>query len=185
MLRRVRQTARCHQILFPGFVGGGSQRCITHNEVAKGWTSTFHRQDKHDFSLIVIEFQLVSTHQDGNDRCHIYQGCESNREDLRKSFNGTIIYRTLLDNLLEFKKEECVLVAIKFDIEITTVVKLRKKMQSDINPVTFRPSQKKQTRKEKHASWLKQTGNSKLQTVAPNELERLTLMELQGVCLCM
>ena len=37
-------------------------------------------------------------------------------------FNSTIIYRTLLDNLLEFKKEDCVLVAIKFDIEITTVV---------------------------------------------------------------
>ena len=36
--------------------------------------------------------------------------------------NGTIIYRTLLDNLLEFKKGDCVLVAIKFDIEITTVV---------------------------------------------------------------
>ena len=28
--------------------------------------STVHRQDKHDFSLIVIEFKLVSTHQDGN-----------------------------------------------------------------------------------------------------------------------
>ena len=27
----------------------------------------------------------------------------------------------LFDNLLEFKKEDCVLVAIKFDIEITTV----------------------------------------------------------------
>ena len=29
-------------------------------------SSTKHRQDKHDFSLIMIEFQLVSTHQDGN-----------------------------------------------------------------------------------------------------------------------
>ena len=28
--------------------------------------STVHRQDEHDFSLIMIEFQLVSTHQDGN-----------------------------------------------------------------------------------------------------------------------
>ena len=28
--------------------------------------TTVHRQDKHDFSLIMIEFQLVSTHQDGN-----------------------------------------------------------------------------------------------------------------------
>ena len=56
------------------------------------------------------------------DCCHIYQGCESKREDLRKWFNGTIIYRTLLDNLLQFKKEDCLLIAIKFDIEITTVV---------------------------------------------------------------
>ena len=40
--------------------------CITHNDVAKGWTSTVHRQDKHDFSLIMIEFKLVSTRQDGN-----------------------------------------------------------------------------------------------------------------------
>ena len=47
MLRRVRQTARCHQILLPGFVGGGSWPCITHNDVANGWTSTVHRQDKH------------------------------------------------------------------------------------------------------------------------------------------
>ena len=66
MLRHVRQTARCHQIILPGFVGGGSLPCITHNDVAKGWTSTVHRQDKHDFSLIMIEFKLVSTHQDGN-----------------------------------------------------------------------------------------------------------------------
>ena len=66
MLRRVRQTARCHRILPPGFVGGGSQPCITHNDVAKGWTSTVHRQDKHGFSLIMIELKLVSTHQDGN-----------------------------------------------------------------------------------------------------------------------
>ena len=34
--------------------------------MAKGWTSTVHRQDKHDSSLIMIEFELVSTHQDGN-----------------------------------------------------------------------------------------------------------------------
>ena len=58
------QTARCHQILLPGFVGGGSLPCITHNDVAKGWT--VHRQDKHDFSLIMTELKLVSTHQDGN-----------------------------------------------------------------------------------------------------------------------
>ena len=66
MLRHVRQTARCNRILPPGFVGSGSWLCITHNDVVKGWTSTVHRQDKHDLSLIMIEFQLVSTHQDGN-----------------------------------------------------------------------------------------------------------------------
>ena len=33
-----------------------------------------------------------------------------------------IIYRMLLDNLLKFKKEDCVFVAIKFDAEITSVV---------------------------------------------------------------
>ena len=48
------------------------------------------------------------------DRCHIYQECESKREEW---FNGTIIYRTLLDNLLQFKKEDCLLIAIKFGIE--------------------------------------------------------------------
>ena len=31
-----------------------------------GWTGSVHRQDKHDFSLIMIDFQLVSTHHDGN-----------------------------------------------------------------------------------------------------------------------
>ena len=41
-----------------------------------------HRQDTHDFCLIAIEFQRVSTHQDGIswDRCHIYLGWESKRE---------------------------------------------------------------------------------------------------------
>ena len=34
--------------------------------IAKGWTNTVHRQDKHDFSLIMIEFKLFSTLQDGN-----------------------------------------------------------------------------------------------------------------------
>ena len=49
----------------PGFAGGDCQPCITHIEVAEEWTSTVHREDKHDFSLIVIsEFQLVSANQD-------------------------------------------------------------------------------------------------------------------------
>ena len=61
----------------PGFAGGGCQPCITRIEVNEEWTNTVHREDKHDFSLIVIsEFQLVSTHQDDIswDRCHICQG---------------------------------------------------------------------------------------------------------------
>ena len=49
----------------PCFSGGGCQPCITHIEVAEEWTSTLHREDKHDFSLILIsEFQLVSANQD-------------------------------------------------------------------------------------------------------------------------
>ena len=42
----------------------------------------------------------------------------------------------LLDNLLEFKKEDGVLVAIKFDIEITTVVNtlLKCKVASILSP---------------------------------------------------
>ena len=83
------------------------------------------------------------------DRRHIYQGCESKREDLRKWFNGTIIYRTLLDNLLEFKKEDCVLVAIKFDIEITSVVN-KCKVASILSPYV---QVKKSKRKEKQACW--------------------------------
>ena len=49
-------------------------------------------------------------------------------------FNGTSIYRTPLENVLEFRKENCFPVAIKFDYEITTVVK----MQRSSNPVTLR-----------------------------------------------
>ena len=48
-------------------------------------------------------------------------------------FNGTSIYRTPLENVLEFRKENCFPVAIKFDYEITTVVK----MQRSSNPVTL------------------------------------------------
>ena len=49
----------------------------------------------------------------------IFTKGENRREGIWEThwFNGTIIYRTLLDNL-----QDCVLVAIKSDIEITTVV---------------------------------------------------------------
>ena len=64
----------------------------------------------------------------------------------------------LLANVLEFRKEDCFPVAIKFDIEITTVVK----MQRSNNPVTSSlasPSWKKQEKGK--ASMLKQTRNRK------------------------
>ena len=52
-----------------------------------------------------------------------------------------------LDNLLEFKKEDCVLVAIKFDIEITSVVN-KCKVASILSPYV---QVKKSKRKEKQA----------------------------------
>ena len=79
---------------------------------------------------------LLHTRMDINwDRCRIFQ--ESTKEDLRSPmewFNGTSIYRTLLENVVEFRKEDCFPVAIRFDIEITKVVK----MQSSSNPVPSR-----------------------------------------------
>ena len=62
----------------------------------------------------------------------------------------------LLDNILEFKKEDCVLVAIKFDIKITTVVNKRK-VASILS--TSKLDKEKQKREK---SMLKQTRNSKL-----------------------
>ena len=62
----------------------------------------------------------------------------------------------LLDNILEFKKEDCVLVAIKFDIKITTVVNKRK-VASILS--TSKLDKAKQKREK---SMLKQTRNSKL-----------------------
>ena len=47
-------------------------------------------------------------------------------------FNGISIYRTPLENVPEFRRENCFPVAIKFDYDITTVVK----MQRSSNPVT-------------------------------------------------
>ena len=65
----------------------------------------------------------------------------------------------LLANVLEFRKEDCFPVAIKFDIEITTEVK----MQRSSSPVTSRlasPSKKKQEKGK--TSMLKQTRNRKI-----------------------
>ena len=63
----------------------------------------------------------------------------------------------LLDNLLEFKKEDCALVAITFDIEATTVVN-KCKVASILSPF----AQVRKSKLEKRTRMLKQTRNSKL-----------------------
>ena len=79
----------------------------------------------------------------------IFTEDENRKERIRDThwFNGTFICRTLLDNLLEFKKEDCVLVAIKFDIEIISVVN-KCKVASILSPYV---QVKKSKRKEKQA----------------------------------
>ena len=62
----------------------------------------------------------------------------------------------LLDNILEFKKEDCVLVAIKFDIKITTVVN-KCKVASILST-----SKLEKAKQKREKSMLKQTRNSKL-----------------------
>ena len=48
----------------------------------------------------------------------------------------------LLESVLEFKKENCFPVAIKFDIEISTVLKNAKRSNS-VTSILVSPSQKK------------------------------------------
>ena len=66
----------------------------------------------------MIDFQLVSTHQDGNQLGSLSYllrvRIEKRGSEKPIKFNGTIIHRTLLDNLLE--------------------------VQSGLNPVALRPS---------------------------------------------
>ena len=52
--------------------------------------------------------------------------------------NGTIIYRKLLENVIEFKKEDCFPVTIKFDIKIARVVN-KCKVASILPPYLFVP----------------------------------------------
>ena len=89
----------------------------------------------------MVEFQLVSTHHDGNQLGSLpyLLGVRIEKRRSEKPINLTeqlLIYRTLLDNLLEFKKEDFVIVAIKFDIEIATVVNtlLKCKVASILSP---------------------------------------------------
>ena len=51
-------------------------------------------------------------------------------------YNDLMVYRKLLKNVREFKKEDCFPVVVKFDMEIT--YDSSKQMQSGINPVTLR-----------------------------------------------
>ena len=71
-------------------------------------------------------------------------------------FDGTIIYKMLLENVLEFKKEDCFPVGnYTFDIEITTVVN-KCKVASILSLYVLQVQVRKSKRKEK------QTRNSKL-----------------------
>ena len=77
---------------------------------------------------------MFSTHQDGYQLGSLSYLAKNQQKKIWDAhwFNDTSIYRTLLENVLEFREEDCFPVAIKFDIEITTVVK----MQRSSNPVT-------------------------------------------------
>ena len=71
-------------------------------------------------------------------------------------FNGTIIYKTILENVLEFKTEDRFPVAnYTFDIEITTVVN-KCKVASVLSPYVLQVQVRKSKRKEKQACWSKQ-----------------------------
>ena len=111
MLRRVRQTARCHQILLPGFVGGGSILSLALPIMTSLKGGRVRYIDKISMVSVLSWLSwnsfLHTKTEISWDRCHIYLGWESKREDLRNPFNGSIIYGTLLDNLLEFNKEDC------------------------------------------------------------------------------
>ena len=63
-LRRARRITCCHQVLLPDSWHWRwlSASLITHTEVADKWTSMLLRVNKHNFCLVVIEFQLVYVH---------------------------------------------------------------------------------------------------------------------------
>ena len=65
-------------------------------------------------------------------------------------FNGTSIYRMLLESVVEFNKENYFPVAIKFDIEISTVLK-NAKWQQFCHLKFIKSKSEKSKRKEKQA----------------------------------
>ena len=80
----------------------------------------------YDFNLIVIKSQLVSKHQSGY-KLRSLSYLSRVRIDKRGSekpislmvYNDLMVYRKLLKNVREFKKEDCFPVVVKFDMEIT------------------------------------------------------------------
>ena len=62
-LRRARRIT-CHQVLLPDSWHWRwlSASLITHTEVAEKWTSMVLRVNKHNFCLVVIEFELLYAH---------------------------------------------------------------------------------------------------------------------------
>ena len=91
-----------------------------------------------------------------------------------------MIYRTLQ----KFKKEDCVLVAIKFDIEITTVVNtlLKCKVASILSPyVQVRKSKLEKRKKHVEADQKQQVGDCGTKRACKTD----TIVGLQSVCLCL
>ena len=88
----------------------------------------------------------------------------------------------LFDNLLEFKWEDCVLVAIKFDIEITTVVNtlLKCKVASILSPyVQVRKSKLEKRNKHVEADQKQQVVDCGTKRACKTD----TIVGLQSVCL--
>ena len=89
--------------------------------------------------------------------------------------------------MLEFKKEDCLLVAIKFDIEITTVVNtlLKCKVASILSPYV----QVRKSKLEKRNKSNRPVEADQKQQVVDCGTKRAcktdTIVGLQSVCLCM
>ena len=86
--------------------------------------------------------------------------------------------------MLEFKKEDCLLVAIKFDIEITTVVNtlLKCKVASILSPyVQVRKSKLEKRKKNVEADQKQQVGDCGTKQACKTD----TIEGLQSVCLCL
>ena len=86
--------------------------------------------------------------------------------------------------LQKFKKEDCVLVAIKFDIEITTVVNtlLKCKVASILSPyVQVRKSKLEKRKKHVEADQKQQVGDCGTKRACKTDI----IVGLQSVCLCL